>query len=184
MRRFSSCSGRLCDRMSVYRLLAFGTVLWSASTLLMGFVGGFLSLLLLRVMLGVGESIVFPAGSKIICRHVPSENRGLANSVIATALALGPAVGTLVGGSILAALGWRPMFFVFGIASATWLIPWRAIVRGLPETHRTAETVMPVRDIIGRWSLWSMGIGHSLSNYGFYFLLAFLPLYLVRSNAG
>ena len=133
--------GRLCDRLSVYRLLAFGTVLWSASTLLMGFVGGFLSLLLLRVMLGVGESIVFPAGSKIICRHVPPENRGLANSVIATALALGPAVGTLVGGSILAALGWRPMFFVFGIASATWLIPWRAIVRGLPETHRAAETV-------------------------------------------
>ena len=64
--------GWLCDRVSVYRLLALATVLWSISTLLMGFVGGFASLLVLRLFLGLGESIVFPAGSKIICRHVPS----------------------------------------------------------------------------------------------------------------
>ena len=52
--------GWLCDRFSVYRLMAWGVILWAASTLLMGFVGGFVSLLVLRVMLGVGESIAFP----------------------------------------------------------------------------------------------------------------------------
>jgi len=174
--------GRLCDRFSVYRLLAFGTVLWSVSTLMMGLAAGFLSLFLLRLMLGVGESIAFPGSSKIISRHVPPERRGLANAVVAAAIALGPAVGTLVGGSILAAFGWRAMFVVFGMASAVWLLPWYLVVRSLPADRRAHETSVPVRKIVGRWALWSMGIGHALSNYGFYFLLAFLPLYLVQQR--
>ena len=37
--------GWLCDRFSVYRMMAGGIVLWAASTLLMGFIGGFASLL-------------------------------------------------------------------------------------------------------------------------------------------
>ena len=148
----------------------------------MGAVGGFVSLLLLRLVLGVGESIVFPAGSKIICRHVPAERRGLANAVIAAALAFGPAVGTLAGGSILAFFGWRAMFVVFGLASAVWLIPWQNVVRGLSDAQRVSEPAVPVRKIVGRWSLWSMGIVHACGNYGFYFILAWLPLYLVQQR--
>lgn len=174
--------GRLCDRFSVYRLLALGTVLWSASTLLMAFVGGFVSLFLLRLVLGVGESIAFPGSSKIICRHVPRERRGVANAVVAAAIALGPALGTLIGGSILAAFGWRAMFVIFGVASAAWLLPWRSVVKALPPADSANETSFPVRNVLGRWSLWSMGIGHATSNYGFYFMLAFLPLYLVQQR--
>ena len=94
-------AGWLCDRFSVYKLMAAGILLWAASTLLMGFAGGFASLLVLRIMLGVGESISFPGSSKIIARHVPAERRGIANAAVATGLALGPAVGTLAGGLIL-----------------------------------------------------------------------------------
>src|SRR4029450_2009395 len=75
--------GWLCDRYSVYRLISLGVIVWAASTLLMGFVGGFLSLLVLRVMLGIGESIAFPGSSKIIARHVPAEQRGMANAAVA-----------------------------------------------------------------------------------------------------
>ena len=172
--------GWLCDRFSVYRLLAVGTILWSVSTLLMGFVGGFLSLFVLRLMLGVGESIAFPGSSKIICRHVPPERRGLANAVVAAALALGPAVGTLVGGVILASFGWRVMFVVFGLLSAVWLLPWQRVVRTLPRESTANETPFPVARMVRRWSLWAMGVGHAFSNYGFYFVLAWLPLYLVQ----
>ena len=67
------------DRFSVYRLMAAGVLLWALATLLMGFAGGFLSLLLLRILLGMGETIAFPGASKIIARHVPPERRGRAN---------------------------------------------------------------------------------------------------------
>src|SRR5213595_1877953 len=99
-------AGWLCDRFSVYRLMALGILLWAGSTLLIGFAGGFASLLVLRIMLGVGESISFPGSSKIIARHVPPERRGIANAAVAGGNALGPAAGTLAGGLILSEWGW------------------------------------------------------------------------------
>jgi MFS family permease len=79
--------GWLVDRFSVYRLMAGGVLLWAVATLAMAFAGGFVSLLVLRVMLGVGETIAFPGGSKIITRHVPPENRGMANAALALGIA-------------------------------------------------------------------------------------------------
>ena len=175
--------GWLCDRFSVYKLMAGGIVLWAASTLMIGFVGGFGSLLVLRVMLGVGESIAFPGTSKIIAMNVPPEQRGMANAAVAAGLALGPAVGTLTGGLIVATLGWRAMFIVFGLATLLWLVPWRQVVRQLPTVAAGAALArVPASKLLGNWSLWSMGIGHSLGNFCFYFLLAWLPLYLVQSR--
>ena len=175
--------GWLCDRFSVYKLMAGGIVLWSVSTVLMGFAGGFLSLLVLRIMLGVGESIAFPGSSKIIARHVPAERRGLANATVAAGLALGPAVGTLAGGLIVAGWGWRAMFFAFGIATLVWLLPWQQTVRALPTTgHHDEGATVPLRALIRKWPLWSMSIVHSLGNYCFYFLLVWLPLFLVQSR--
>jgi MFS family permease len=175
--------GWLCDRLSVYRMMALGVVIWAGSTLLMGFVGGFLSLLVLRVMLGIGESIAFPGSSKIIARHVPAEQRGMANAAVAMGIALGPALGTLTGGLIVASLGWRAMFLAFGLATLIWLVPWKRVVDALPTGHEiTREPMVPMGRLVGQWSLWAMGIGHACSNYGFYFLLAWLPLYLVQQR--
>jgi MFS family permease len=176
-------AGWLCDRFSVYKLLAAGILLWAASTLLMGFVGGFFSLLVLRIMLGIGESLAFPGSSKIIARHVPPERRGIANSAIATGLALGPAVGTLAGGLMVAHWGWRAMFVVFGLVTLIWLEPWRQTVRALPPAgHFDEGAPVPLRALARHWSLWSMSIVHCLGNYCFYFLLAWLPLFLTKSR--
>ena len=176
-------AGWLCDRFSVYKMVAAGIVLWAASTFMMGFAGGFLSLLVLRVMLGVGESIGFPGASKIIARHVPPERRGFANAAVAAGLALGPAVGTLAGGLIVASLGWRAMFFAFGLATLLWLAPWRSLVANLPKAGGFDEgPPVPLAALVGKWSLWSMSIVHCLGNYSFYFILTWLPLYLTKSR--
>src|SRR5438270_5310978 len=132
-------AGWLCDRFSVYKLLAVGILIWAGSTLLTGFVGGFASLFLLRIMLGVGESLAFPGSSKIIARHVPPERRGLANASLAMGIALGPAVGTLAGGLMVAQWGWRAMFFVFGAVTLLWLLPWAQAVRGIAEAPRSDD---------------------------------------------
>jgi MFS family permease len=176
-------TGWLCDRFSVYKLMAAGIVLWAASTLLMGLVGGFASLMVLRIMLGVGESISFPGSSKIIARHVPVERRGIANAAVAMGIALGPAAGTLAGGLMVAHWGWRAMFVVFGLVTLIWILPWMTLVRTLSiPAEETAATRVPVAAVIGQWPVWSMSIVHSLGNYCFYFLLAWLPLFLVQSR--
>lgn len=176
-------AGWLCDRFSVYRLMALGIALWAASTFLMGFAGGFASLLILRIMLGVGESISFPGSSKIIARHVPAERRGMANAAVAAGIALGPAAGTLAGGLILGNWGWQAIFFVFGIVTLVWLLPWQQTMKSLPMTGgHDAGPKVPVSLLLTKWPLWSMSIVHALGNYCFYFLLAWLPLFLTKSR--
>lgn len=175
--------GWLCDRFSVYRLMALGVVIWAAGTFLMGFVGGFLSLLVLRVMLGVGESFAFPGSSKIIARHVPAESRGVANCALAMGIALGPAVGTLAGGMIVASLGWRAMFVAFGLVTLLWLVPWQQVTAGLPSRPFDDEgEAVPIAKLFKSFGLWAMAVGHGTSNYGLYFVLTWLPLYLVQQR--
>jgi MFS family permease len=174
--------GWLVDRFSVYRLIALGVLLWAASTLLMGLVGGFATLLVLRVMLGVGETVAFPGASKIITRYVPAESRGMANAALALGIALGPAAGTLAGGLILASYGWRAIFIAFGLATLLWLMPWYFVVPREKQAKPPDERRVPVSVLLAKWPLWSMSIAHIASNYVFYFLLAWLPLFLTRSR--
>ena len=174
--------GWLVDRFSVYRLIALGVLLWAVSTLLMGLVGGFASLLVLRVMLGVGETVAFPGASKIIARNVPADRRGMANAALALGIALGPAAGTLAGGLILASYGWRAIFVAFGIVTLIWLAPWQLSVPKGRETNGPDEGHVPVRALLGKWPLWSMSVAHICSNYVFYFLLGWLPLFLTKSR--
>jgi MFS family permease len=176
-------AGWLCDRFSVYRLMALGILMWAGSTFLMGFAGGFASLVVLRVMLGVGESISFPGSSKIIAQHIPAERRGVANAAVAAGIAIGPAVGTLAGGLILAEWGWRAIFLAFGLVTLIWLLPWRATIKALPAAgHEDPGPSVPIRALLAKWPLWSMSIVHALGNYCFYFLLAWLPLFLTKAR--
>lgn len=174
--------GWLVDRFSVYRLIALGVLLWAASTLLMGLVGGFASLLVLRVLLGVGETVAFPGASKIIARNVPADRRGMANAALALGIALGPAAGTLAGGMILASYGWRAIFVAFGIVTLIWLAPWHFAVPRGEQASAPGERRVPVGMLVRKWPLWSMSVAHICSNYVFYFLLGWLPLFLTRSR--
>ena len=175
-------AGWLCDRVSVYKLIAAGILLWSASTFLVGFVGGFLSLLVLRVMLGVGESIAFPGKLQ---DHRPACSRRRAWSGQCSgqhrpcARTCG---GDLVGGLLVASWGWRTMFMAFGIATLIWLVPWPRTVRNLDHGSHSEGARVSAFHLLRKWPLWSMSVAHFLSNYSFYFLLTWLPLYLTKAR--
>ena len=174
--------GWLCDRFCVYRVFALGVAVWAISTALTGFAGGLISLIVLRLFLGLGESIAFPGSTKIFAAEVPAERRGIANAAVAAAIAFGPAVGVLAGGAILGEWGWRPVFWIFGAVTLLWLIPWQFVSASMRARGTAAMSErIPVRRLLRIPALWKMGIVHFLSNYGFYFLLAWLPLYLVNT---
>ena len=176
--------GWLADRTSVYRLYAMGVAVWAASTLLTGFAGGLIGLVVLRMVLGLGESCAFSGSSKMIARHVPPERRGLANAVVAAGIALGPAIGTLGGSAILAGWGWRAIFFVFGAGTLLWLVPWFGAVRALPKDRETepAAARLPYRQLLSHKALWLMGLSQATANYCAFFVVVWLPLYLTTSR--
>jgi MFS family permease len=176
--------GWLCDRFCVYRMFAAGVALWAVATLLTGFVNGLAVLIGLRLILGLGESIAFPGSSKIFAAEVPAAHRGSANAVVAAALAFGPAIGTLAGGIILLEAGWRPIFWIFGGLTLLWLAPWHLVSAPL-RTRNVAVPVtepVPLSRILDTKAVWLMGVGHFATNYGFYFLLSWLPLFLVKTR--
>ena len=105
-------AGWLAERLDPRRVLAAGLAIWGVATALMGLATGFLMLLILRVMLGLGESVMYPASFKILARDALDEQKGRANGFLAAGLLCGSAFGTLVGGLLMAWFGWRVLFRV------------------------------------------------------------------------
>jgi len=175
----------LVTRINAYRTLAIGLALWSVATMFTGLTTGFTALLALRLLLGLGESAGFPASSKLLAQHLPLNRLGTANAMISSGIMLGPAAGTFFGGLIMAHAGWRALFVLFGGASLLWLVPWLYTTRAL-----SAATADEVRVAVGpslgqmlaRPELWAASVGHFASNYPFYLVLSWLPLYLVKAH--
>jgi MFS family permease len=174
-------AGWLCERTDVYRLLAFGVALWSLTTAATGLVAGFTSLLLMRLLLGLGECVVFPGSSRLFAQLVPEERRGAANGWMSVGLAIGPAIGTFAGSLLAGRFGWQASFLVFGLLSFSWLWPWARFIRAVPQAARTSPARPPsYREMLGRRAAWGAFLGHFSSNYSFYFLISWLPTYLVK----
>ncbi len=193
---FQIVSGWLVDRFPVNWVLALGILLWSAATVATGLVNGFKLLLAVRLILGIGESVAYPSYSKIISRNFSELQRGRANSLISAGQASGPAVGTLLGGMLIAHVGWRLFFVVFGVASSLWLFPWLKFLRrpatvndSIPSPDSTAisPTSQPAASatmiqILSQRSAWGTFAGLFAYNYIWYFFITWLPTYLERER--
>lgn len=183
-------AGWLADKMSVRLLMALGVATWALATIGMGFVGtglagGVTGLLMLRLVMGLGEGVAFPCGSKLIAR-VPEGARGLANISLSGGLALGPLIGTLAGGIMMQLWGWREMFIVFGLATLVWLVPWWLARRGIEEGEgryeESSTPAAPLGQVLRQPSFWAITVLHLTGTFALYFIVGWLPLWLVKAR--
>lgn len=175
-------SGWLVDRFDVKWVFATGFLVWSAATAVTGLLHGFAALLIVRVILGLGESVAFPSYGKILGGYFKEHRRGFANSMLMAGLSLGPALGMKVGGSAVGHFGWRPFFVVLGLAGFLWLAPWAAWMPRRSAPSPSNGHTAGVLDILRLRSAWGTCIGQSCINYYLYFLVTWLPFYLVRGR--
>jgi MFS family permease len=177
-------AGWLSERLDARRVLAAGLAIWGIATALTGLASGFLMLLLLRMTLGLGESVMYPASFKILAQDTPEGERGRANGIMAAGMLCGPAFGTLAGGLLMAWFGWRAVFVMFGCVSLLWLWPWLTAPRAAtPRRLRNQSADDPsVVMILRRRELWGSCLGHFCQAYTFYLVLSWLPVYLVKER--
>jgi ACS family D-galactonate transporter-like MFS transporter len=172
--------GWLVDHFDVNRILAAGFLLWSLATATTGLVRGFVLLLAMRLILGIGESVALPAGSKILARCLPEHHRGFASGALMSALRTGNAVGTFGAGFLMVRYGWRPVFIGIGLVSLLWLPAW---LKWMPRDGRVVShanrSSLSTADILAQRSFWGTTLGHFACNYLFYFMITWLPSYLV-----
>lgn len=179
---FQLVAGWLVDRYDVKWVYAGGFGLWSAATALTGLVTGFPMLIAARLALGVGESVAYPACSRIIVRNFPEERRGFVNALVDAGSKLGPGLSTLFGGLAVGAFGWRALFIVLGLASVVWLVPWMAAVPSQKAGSGRDEPSIGFGELLTRREVWVTSAGMFCLGYVWYFLLSWLPTYLVKER--
>jgi ACS family D-galactonate transporter-like MFS transporter len=175
--------GWLTDRLPVGWVMAGGYTVWSIATIVIGLMSSFLTLFLALLLLGAGESVAYPCYSRIFA-ELPENQRGKANAMIDAGTKLGPAAGAFVGGLLLVHVGWRMLFIALGAGGLLWLVPW---LRAMPRR----QAHVPAAEDAGTASFskllrlrcaWGAFIGHFCGNYFFYYLLTWLPVYLVHEQ--
>jgi MFS family permease len=176
--------GWLVDRFSAASLLAAGFLAWSSATIFTGLARGFGTLLAMRLLLGVGEAVIFPASSKIFSESLEEKDRGLANGFLVAAIRWGTAVGAFGGGLLMAHFGWRKTFLAIGLLGLLWLPAWQRwkpqrVIHPpqLPVDHLPSFT-----SILRLRPFWGASIGHLGENYLLYLLMSWLPFYLVHER--
>ncbi|MEK7685244.1 MAG: MFS transporter [Verrucomicrobiota bacterium] len=180
---FQLVAGWLVDRYEVKWVYAAGFLLWSLATAATGLLTSFAGLLLMRFLLGIGESVNIPACSKILARHFPEQQRGFANGLVDAGTKIGPGLSTLVGGLLIEQYGWRALFLGVGLGSLLWLVPWLWYVPSNesspgPQTGRGPSML----EILRRREAWGTSLGMFTLGYAWYFLLSWLPTYLVKER--
>ncbi len=181
---FQLAAGWLVDRYEVKHILSAGFLLWCLATASVGWITGFGWLLASRVILGVGESVAYPAYSRILARDVPEDRRGFANALVDAGSKIGPALSTLAGGLLVGRFGWRALFLGMGLGGLLWLIPWILIAPAGRESGNANSDTRPasMREVLRRREIWGTCLGMFSLGYVWYFLLSWLPSYLVNER--
>jgi len=176
-------AGWAVHRFSIRLVLGAGVALWAVATFLTGWAGSFTTLLLLRLLLGLGESAGFPSVQLLLARHTPEHRRGMLMGLITMCQGIGPMLGTLFGAMLIAQFGWRSLFFALGLITLLWLVPWLVTMRAgqVPAYVEEAGSQVSYAAILRRREFWGVALGHFSCNYVFYFMMTWLPTFLVKS---
>lgn len=177
-------AGWLVDRFGVKRPFAAGFVLWSLFSAAAALAGSFWELFALRLLLGIGESVVTPAGMRWIRFHCAESQRGLAVGLYMAAAKIGPAVGAPIATVLLVHYGWRPMFVILGLGCLVWLVPWLALVsdddRRLEREGAARAAAVPFGSVLASPVIWGTVIGTFCYQYFVYFCMTWMPAYFVE----
>jgi predicted MFS family arabinose efflux permease/predicted nucleic acid-binding Zn ribbon protein len=106
---------RYAERANRVKIIAASIIVWSAMTALCGMAGSFLTLLIFRVGVGVGEAGCTPPANSIIADYFPPRSRARALATYAMGVTVGSLLANIFGGPIAEAFSWREAFLVLGI---------------------------------------------------------------------
>jgi MFS transporter, ACS family, D-galactonate transporter len=199
--------GILVDRFGPRLVYTYSLILWSLSTLLQGFAKGFAALFSLRLATGAFEAPAYPANNRIVTSWFPDNERASAIAVYTSGQFLGLAFLTPALFKLQAAVGWKGLFLVTGLAGIVWGVIWYFVYRDPGEHKRVSkaelEHIEKGGGIINKKSdkadnakqpfqwrylgkvfmyrkLWGIYLGQFAINSTLYFFLTWFPTYLVN----
>ncbi|HJQ23081.1 MAG TPA: MFS transporter [Blastocatellia bacterium] len=183
-------AGWLVDRFGVRRAYALSFGFWSFALTLTGLANGFAALIVLRVALGAGQAISFPATSRAVANWFQDRERGIVTAVYLTGVRFGAALISLIGAYFLARYDWKLFFAITGLVPLVWLLPWMKFL-GKWETTDAAGaqpaatqqmTFLSSLSLLKRRTVLGVFLGFFAYDYAWYVFITWLPGYLVMER--
>src|SRR5260370_4101192 len=146
----------------------------------------------MRVLLGLGESVHFPAAHSTAAGWRIASERSRAISLYVSGVPFGTVVALLVSPMIVLSLGWPSVFYISGALGAVWLVAWMikaandpedcpgvgpqelAVIRADRPAAPLAKSI-PWVAIFCETALWAIGSAHVCINFVAYIILLCLP---------
>lgn len=196
---FEIPAGILGDRIGQRKMLLRIVTGWSLFTALTGTTTGLMSLIITRFLFGVGEAGAFPNSTAVISRWFPATETSRGMSALMIGINTGAALAPLIVVPIAIAYDWRAPFFVNGLIGLVWILICYWWFRNDPiemkgisieeinlirreRKYVPREKTFPWRDALRSRSIWAMGIAFFCSQWGLYFFVAWMPIYLQQGR--
>src|SRR5215469_1198013 len=128
--------GWLSDRFGARKTLTICGIVWAGATIMMGLSAGFASMIVARVILGLGEGATFPTATRALSDWAPASLRGFAQGITHAFSRLGNTLTPPLVVWLILKTSWRGSFIVIGVASLTWAVIWWLYFRDDPGRHR------------------------------------------------
>jgi sugar phosphate permease len=196
--------GWLADRLGPRLLLLIIVPFWSLMTAITAMATGLASLIAIRFVFGLAESGAFPAATRAMQLWFPKAERGIVHGVTHSFSRFAVAIVPLLAVSIMARLGWRWIFYLFGAVGFLWSVVFYLLYRNLPEEHPKVnrselahvrgcnpdgsikaielhpQLSPPWRTIFRSANMWYIAAGYCCFYYGTYFFMTWFPTYLLE----
>jgi ACS family glucarate transporter-like MFS transporter len=182
-------AGWVVDRFGVGRAYSLGFAFWSVTSALTGFTTGFASLLGLRVAVGAGQAIAFPATSRAVANWFRERERGTVTGIYLTGVRFGTALINLVGAYFLARYSWKLFFIVIGLMPLIWLLPWwkflgrwESPTPGAQSASQSSVSFLKSLSMMRQRSVLGIFLGFFAYDYAWFVFITWLPRYLKKER--
>ena len=185
-------SGVWVDKIGVRRPYFYGNLLWGFASAATALTTGLWYLLVIRILLGIGESVVTPSSMRYIRMHFDEVQRGSAVGLYMTGTKLGPAFGLPLAAFLITTFNWQTMFLIMGFGGLVILIPWMLWVkkddiaaisrsqREVLEKEKPADSklqTVSTREILSSPVIWGVVLGTFCYMYFVYYGMTWMPQY-------
>ncbi len=194
-------AGWFGDRFGPKKVLSVLVTWRSTAAIATGAALGFPTLFGARFLLGLGEAGAFPVASRAMQTWFAKSERGRIQGIVHFFSRFALAITPLVSGSILLALGWRWIFYIFGSMGILWAAVFFTIFRDHPEDHPgvnqaelaeirglnadgtvkaldRSRPATPWKHIVSSPNMWFIALGYGCFFFGSNFYLTWYPTYL------
>ncbi len=172
---------------------------WSVFTALTGAARSLPALLVTRTVFGAAEAGAFPTLSRALARWFPLRERARANGILWMGARSGGALAPPLAVALIAWLGWRWSFGVFGAVGLIWCVICARWYRDDPAGHKsvnsaelemiragaappTGHAKLPWAAFLTNPTMLALFASYFASGFGFQFFVTWLPTYLIREH--